>query len=142
MVRGDAAVNPARPPQLSLNIAIAVSPDLITTDRVFWAPEAGLQVTEYVAAGTLSLSWLLVPLWAPFTENVQLPPTATATSQPLPPPGGGGGGVVGGMDTGAAETIGAGAMGGAEGPVVVGALGPGAAARAAPAPRARASVMT
>ncbi len=92
----------------SRNVAIAVSPLFTTTLFDFAAPLDGLHVTECLPGASATRIDDDVPLEAPFTENAQLPPIATATSVPLPPPpdagggaGGGGGGGGGGALFGA-----------------------------------------
>jgi len=70
-------------------MAIAVWPLETVTLLDFVAPLTGLQLTEYVPALSCTLIVAPDPFEAPFTENAQLPPTATATSVPIASPEGG-----------------------------------------------------
>lgn len=86
-----ASASAARSDHCSLNIAIAVPPWVTLTLFEVVGPDDGLQVTEYVPGESVSLRVDEVPFEAPFTENAQVPPTATATSVPVDPVGAGGG---------------------------------------------------
>ncbi len=105
-------------------MAIAVWPLETVTLLDFVAPLTGLQLTEYVPALSGTLIVAPDPFGAPFTENVQLPPTATATSVPIPSPPEGGGGLEVGAEV--AVGFGGGIIGpeGGEAVVFGGVVGP------------------
>lgn len=63
-------------------MAMAVSPDRTVTLFDLAAPEAGLQVTEYVPGFRDRRSDDERPFEEPLTRNVHAPPTDTATSVP------------------------------------------------------------
>ena len=71
-----------------MNIAIDVDPLEIVTLLVFAAPLAGRQLTVYEPGLSETFKVDVVPFEAPFTENAQEPPTATAINVPFAPPDG------------------------------------------------------